>query len=98
MSINQLRDELRQFRVLLGDVNNSAKELRTAINSLEPAERIEVLYTIDDAPADNGLVRQSRDELISRGNQLANVVIPSINHRIQHLERDIERLESEQNT
>ena len=95
MSIDQLRNELSRYRVLLNEVNNAISALRRVINVIGPAESIETIYTIDDISADNKIVNENKDKILNASAQLTNIVIPAINSKISDIERRIVALEQE---
>lgn len=94
-SLSSLYRQLRQYRTFLDDVNDCINVLNRTIDSAESAIKIGEYYTIDEATADNNVIKNSRNELSDKKQFLISTILPAISRKIREIEDEIARLEAE---
>lgn len=96
-SLDSLYRLLRKYRNLLNETEQMVNILVRAIDDLEPAvAKIELCYSIDDMSADLKKIADCRENIESNKDFLKKTAIPAINRKIEQIQREIEKLESEE--
>lgn len=96
-SLDSLYRLLRKYRNLLYETEQMADILVRAIDDLEPAvTKIESCYSIDEMSADLNKIANCRENIESNKDFLKKTAIPAINRKIEQIQREIEKLESEE--
>lgn len=93
-SLSKLYSQLRVYRNLYDNVQNSIRYLNRVIDSSEMALKISNYYLIDDVSADDYSLKNMRNSFIEKRDFLSSNVLDAINREIRAILREIEALES----
>lgn len=89
-SLSSLYRQLRTYRDLSDDVQNSIRHLERVIDSSERALKVSDYYLIDEVSADNYKLKNARTTCIDKKNFLSSEVMSAINQKINSILRAIE--------
>ena len=95
--IEDLREDKRDYERLLDEMKDVRGKLGNAYSALSDSVGfVPKAYAIDYKPADDGYLNNRAQEIGALYNSLDKTIIPRIEREIHDLEREIERLEEEE--
>lgn len=94
MSISDLYGLKSKYESLRDSVNSAISSVNVVIeNLLLPSDNIGKAYQKNETPIDNNLVKNARNNLIAKRDNLNNKVLPAINAKINEIKGSIEAAE-----
>lgn len=90
-SLSSLRSQKARYVALKSKVNETAKYLSKAVDSLEPAsDNIFASFNINDDSADLNMIKNHKQQLTINQKYLSGTIISAINSKIASLNRQID--------